>query len=368
LGERILITGNEAVGWGAIAAGCLHFFGYPVTPQNEITEWFARELPQRGGCFVQSQSETGSINMLFGAASTGVRAITTTSGPGWGLMQEGISSIANAEVPCVIVNVQRGGPGAGTTRHGQMDYLSVTRGGGQGGYKNIALAPASIQEIYDLTQLAFYLADKYRNLVILLSDGILGQMIEPLELNKLDFGSLPEKDWAIKGLKSHKDGKKRIVMAMQGLLPPPPHPPYANYLQLLEALNKKYMIMEKEEVRYDTFHADDAELIIVAYGYTARVSKEAIFLARKEGIKVGLMRPITAWPFPYEAIREKARKGTKFMVVEDSLGQLVDDVRIAVQGMTEVSLLGALARHEPTDGGMILPERVLEAIYEELKT
>jgi len=360
--ERILVTGNEAVGWGAIAAGCLHFFGYPVTPQNEITEWFARELPKRGGCFVQSQSETGSINMLFGAAATGVRAITTTSGPGWGLMQEGISSIANAEVPCVIVNVQRGGPGAGTTRHGQMDYLSVTRGGGQGGYKNIVLAPASVQEIYYLTQLAFYLADKYRNLVILLSDGILGQMIEPLELRSRSFAPLPEKDWAIKGLKWHKDGRRRVVMAMQGLMPTPPHPPYANYLQLLAALNNKYMMMEKEEVRYDTFEADNAEIIIVSYGYTARVSKEAIVLARKEGIKVGMIRPITAWPFPYQIIREKALNGAKFLVVEDSLGQLVEDVKMAVQGMAEVSLLGALARHDPTDVGMILPERVLEEI------
>jgi 2-oxoglutarate/2-oxoacid ferredoxin oxidoreductase subunit alpha len=362
LGERILVTGNEAVGWGAIGAGCLHFFGYPVTPQNEITEWFARELPKRGGCFVQSQSETGSINMLFGATTTGVRAITTTSGPGWGLMQEGISSIANAEVPCVIVNVQRGGPGAGTTRHGQMDYLSVTRGGGQGGYKNITLTPASIQEIYDHTQLAFYLADKYRNFVVLLSDGILGQMIEPLELRTLNFGPLPEKDWAIKGLKWHKDGKRRVVMAMQGLMPTPPHPPYGNYMQLLEALDKKYRLMEKEEVRYDTFYVDDAEIIVVAYGYTARVSKEAIVLARREGIKVGMIRPITAWPFPYQVIREKARKEAKFLVVEDSLGQLLEDVTIGVQGKAEVHLLGALARHDPTDGGMILPERVLEEI------
>jgi 2-oxoglutarate ferredoxin oxidoreductase subunit alpha len=300
--------------------------------------------------------------MLFGAAATGVRAMTSTSGPGWGLMQEGISSIANAELPCVIVNVQRGGPGAGTTRHGQMDYLSATRGGGQGGYKNIVLAPASIQEIYELIQLAFYLADKYRNLVIVLSDGILGQMMEPLELKALSFPHLPDKDWAIKGLKYHKDGQRRAVMAMQGLMPTPPHPPYANYLELLQALAKKYKTMQEAEVRVETFMTVGTEIIIVAYGYTARVAKEAIVAAREKGIKAGLIRPITLWPFPCQCIHEKALEGAKILVVEDSLGQLWEDVNMAVQGLTKVELLGALSRHEPTDGGMILPDRVLAAI------
>lgn len=362
MAEKILVQGNEAVGRGAVAAGCLHFFGYPVTPQNEITEWFAQELPKRGGCFVQSQSETGSINMLFGAAATGVRVMTSTSGPGWGLMQEGISNLANAELPCVIVNVQRGGPGAGTTRHGQMDYLSATRGGGHGGYKAIVLAPASVQEVHDLIQLAFHLADQYRNFVVLLSDGIIGQMMETLELRTFDFGPLPEKDWAVRGLKHHQDGVRRALLAAQGLLPAPPYPPYANYLELLQALDGKYRRMREAEQRWETLQVEDAELVLVAYGYTARVSKDALKEARAKGLKVGMIRPITLWPFPYEVIRAQVRNGAEFLVVEDSLGQLLEDVELAVQGRAQVHFLGALARHNPTDGGMILPDRVLEEI------
>ncbi|MFQ5827324.1 MAG: 3-methyl-2-oxobutanoate dehydrogenase subunit beta, partial [Dehalococcoidia bacterium] len=190
--ERILVQGNEAVGLGAVAAGCTGFFGYPITPQNEITEWFAREMPKRGGVFVQPQSETGSINMLYGGAATGLRVMTSTSSPGWGLMQEGMSCLANAELPCVVVLVQRAGPGQGTTRTAQTDYLSATRGGGQGGYKTIVLAPASVQENCDLVQLAFHLADKYRNPVVVLTDAVIGQMAEPLETRTLDFGPLPE--------------------------------------------------------------------------------------------------------------------------------------------------------------------------------
>lgn len=361
MSEKVLLQGNEAVGRGAVAAGCLHFFGYPVTPQNEITEWFAQELPKRGGCFVQSQSEVGSINMLFGSAATGVRVMTSTSGPGWGLMQEGISNIANAELPCVIVNVQRGGPGAGTTRHGQMDYLSATRGGGQGGYKAIVLAPNSAQEIYDLIQLAFHLADKYRNFVVLLSDGIIGQMMETIELRTLDFNSLPEKDWAVRGTRYHPDGVRRTVSAAQGLLPTP-NSPYASYLELLQALDKKYRHMREAEQRWETFQLEDAELVLVAYGYTSRVSKEAVVEARLRGLNVGMIRPITLWPFPYEVIRKQARPGVQFLVVEDSLGQLLEDVELAVQGKADIHFLGALARHDPTDGGMILPDRVLEEI------
>jgi len=363
MGERLFVIGNEAIGWGALEAGCHAYIGYPITPQNETTEWFAGEFPKRGKVFVQSQSEVGSINILFGAAATGYRSMTSTSGPGWGLMQEGMSHLTNGELPGVISLVQRGGPGAGTTRHGQMDYLSAAWGGGNGGYKNIVLTPASVQETHDFIQLAFYLADKYRNPVIVMTDGLLGQMAEPLELNTIDYGPLPEKDWAVRGLANQPDGVRRALSAMQGLMPTPPHPPYTGFLDLLKVLDEKYKKMEESEVRYETYLTDDADLIIVAYGYTARVSKESLKVARKEGHKVGMLRLQTAWPFPYQPIKDLASKGCRFLVVEDSLGQMVQDVKIAVQEKTDVHFLGALARHDPSDGGMILPDTVLDKIY-----
>src|SRR3972149_12276761 len=208
---KLLVRGNEAVGWGALMADCAAFFGYPISPQNETIEWFAREFPKRGKVFVQSQCETGSINMLYGGAATGVRCMTSTSSPGWGLMQETMSHLANAELPCVVVLVQRGGPGQGTTRHAQMDYLSATRCGGPGGYKTIVLAPASVQETHDLMQLAFYLADKYRNLVVVLTEALTGQVSEPLELRTLDFGPLPQQDWAVLGTGQRPDGRPRTM-------------------------------------------------------------------------------------------------------------------------------------------------------------
>jgi len=364
MAERIFINGNEAAAWGAYYAGCLHFFGYPITPQNEITEWFARELPKRGGVYVQTQSEIASINMAYGATFTGVRAMTSTAGPGWGLMQEGMSYAVCAEAPCVVILLQRGGPGGGTTRHGQMDYLSATWGGGQGGYRNIVLAPYSAQELHDFTQLAFYLADKYRNPTIVMTDGILGQMMEVVEMRTIDFGPLPDKDWAVKGKGHHKDGKRRKgVYGTWGQYGMSPSPLYDNYLPFLEHLGRKYQQMKDSEIRYDSYLTEDAELVIVAYGYTARVSKEAINLARSEGLKVGMLRPITLWPFPYKEVRRESDKGAKILVVEDSLGQLVEDVKIAVADKAdEVGFLGVSGRHAPDSGGMILPERVLKEI------
>jgi pyruvate/2-oxoacid:ferredoxin oxidoreductase alpha subunit len=358
MGERLLVIGNEAIGWGALDAGCDAYIGYPITPQNETTEWFASEFPKLKRVFVQSQSEVGSINILLGAAATGHRVMTSTSGPGWGLMQEGMSHFTNGRLPAVISLVQRGGPGGGTTRHGQMDYDSVTRGGGNGGYKNIVLTPVSVQETYEFTQLAFYLADKYCNPVILLTDGLLGQMAETLERKKLDFGPLPEKDWAIRGRANQPDGVRRLVCCVTGMVPAPPYPPFTNYLDFLKHLDEKYKKMKESEVRYEAYLVDDADLIIVSYGYTARVSKEALKTARKEGLKVGMIRLQTAWPFPYEIIRNKATAGCRFLVVEDSLGQLVEDVRTGAQGKTDVHFIGALARHDPMDGGMILPDTV----------
>ncbi|MDO8637347.1 MAG: 3-methyl-2-oxobutanoate dehydrogenase subunit VorB [Dehalococcoidia bacterium] len=361
MGEKLFVQGNEAVAWGALNAGCEAFFGYPITPQNEITEWFAREYPKRGKVFVQSQSETGSINMLHGAAACGVRAMTSTSGPGWGLMQEGMSNLANAELPCVIVLVQRGGPGAGTTRHAQMDYSSVTHGGGAGGYKNIVLAPDSVQELHDFVQLAFYLADKYRNPVIVLSDAILGQMAEPLELRQLEFGPLPVKDWAICGKAHHPGGQRRGISIGQGFIP---NPEYSTYLAFMEHLDNKTHEMKQNEVRYEAHHLESAQLILVSFGSVARASQGAMDMARDAGLPVGLLRPLTLWPFPYEVIRQNIRDGVQFLVVEDNLGQMIEDVNTAVGQRTPVHYLGMLARHEPREMGMIFPDRILEKIKE----
>ena len=359
MAERMFVQGNEAVGWGALYGGCDGFFGYPITPQNEVTQWFAREFPKRKKIFLQSQSEVGSINMLYGGAAAGFRVMTSTSSPGWGLMQETISHCAAAELPCVIVLVQRGGSGAGSIRHAQMDYITATRGGGQGGYKNIVLAPGSVQEIHDLMQLGFHLADKYRSPLIVLMDGILGQVLESMEAKTLDFGPLDKKDWALLGRDKNEGGKRRLINSAYGVLPLPPYP---NYVAWLKHIDEKYREMEKNEARYELYKTEDADLIIVAYGYTARVSKEAVNLARANGLKVGLIRPITVWPFPYEIIREHVTPGSNVLVVEDSLGLLTEDVRIAVADKADVHLVGIVDRHIPTDGGMIMPGRVFEEV------
>jgi len=355
LRKRILAEGNEAVGWGAISAGCHCFFGYPISPQNEIIEFLAREMPKRGGIFVQSQCETGTINHLYGAAAAGVRAMTSTSSPGWGLMQEGMSNLVAARLPCVVVLIQRVGPGVQRLEHAQMDYNSATGGGGGGGYKNIVLAPDSVQETHDLIQLAFHLADKYRNPVVVLSDGLMGHVVEPLEIKILDFGPLPEKDWAVARRGQHKDGKHRAIASSYNPLEG------ETYVSYLCDMRTRYEAMESE-VRYEEYKTDDAELILVAYGYCARVSKEAVNAARAEGLKAGLLRPITLWPFPNQAVCDKAEKGCKFLAVEDSLGLMVKDVKIAVDGKSEVYLVDVTFRHNPSESGVIMPGRVLEEI------
>lgn len=357
--ERLFVIGNEAVGWGALMADCDAFFGYPITPQNEICEWFAREYPPRGKIFFQTTSEVSAINMVYGGAACGARVMTATSSPGWALMQETISHMVDAELPAVIVLVQRGGPGQGTTRQAQMDYFSATRGGGQGGYKNIVLCPASVQETHDLVQLAFFLADKYRNPVIMLTDAVIGVTAENLEVRKIEFGALPAKDWAVRGLANQPDGQRRLLTCSQGYGPMLTYP---TFLSLLTALDKKYKAMAEAELRYETYRIDDAELVLVAYGYLSRVCREAVGMARSEGLKVGMLRLITAWPFPYDAIRHWAERGIRFLVVEDSLGQMVEDVRLGVEGKANVYFLGTFARHLPTETGLIFPETVLEEI------
>ncbi len=349
--ERIFSTGNEAIGRGAIKAGVRHFFGYPITPQNEVPEFFARELPKIGGMYIQSESEIASINMLFGAAVSGVRAITTTSSPGFSLMQEGISGIASAEIPCVLVNVMRGGPGLGTTQTSQQDYRQTTRGGGNGDYRTIVLAPSSVQEVYDLVQLAFHLSDKHRMVAILLMDAIVGQMAEPLELKEYDFDPLPEKDWALKG-KGNKGGNYNHVWQALG----------DEFKDWVARNEERYNKAEEEEVRWDAYMDEDAELLMVAFGSSARIARKAMERARSEGMKIGLIRPISLWPFPYSVIEEKAGKVKKFLVVEDNMGQLIDDVRIAVAREADVHHVGCQFRHLPGAGGMIYPEAVyLEA-------
>ena len=359
--ERMLVKGCHAVGMGAAHAGCEAFFGYPITPQNDVIEWFAREFPPRGKVFVQTPSESSAIMMVYGGAATGARVMTSTAGPGWALMQEGMSHLAGADLPAVIVNTQRGGPGQGTVRHAQMDYLCVTRSGGNGGYKNIVLAPASVQEVHDQMQLAFHLADKYCNPVVVLSDGIIGLISETIVSEKLDLGPVPEKEWAVKGRNHHADpGMRRF--AHSAVAAGKIREGYPTFLSWMEKTDKKYKEMERTEVRYDTYLADDADLVLVSFGYSSRVCKEAINRVRKDGLKVGLVRPITLWPFPYEPIREKAEAGCKILVVEDSLGQMIDDVKVAVPDGTEVHLLGILSRHVPDDGGMLLPGAVVNEI------
>lgn len=352
--EKAFIHGHEAVGWGGLHAGCCHFFGYPITPQNEITEFFARELPKRGGRFVQAESESSAAAMLFGAAAAGVRVMTSTASPGWGLMQEIVSHISFCELPCVIVDVQRGGPGQGTTRHAQTDYLSATRGGGHGGYKTIVLAPYSVPECHDLVQLAFYLADKYRILAVVLGDGILIQIAEPVELRTIDFGSLPPKDWALKGA-GRKGGRFDYIHSTRGLMPP-------IYKTVVEDLHKKYQQIVDAEVRFKTYQADDAQLLLVAYGYVARCCEEAVNMARAQGLKVGMIRPVTLWPFPYEIIKQRAVQGSRFLVVEDSMGQMIEDVKLGAEGKADIHFLGMAARHAVGELGMLFPERIFEEV------
>ena len=353
MAERMFITGNEAVGLGAMNAGCEAFFGYPITPQNEIIAWFAKEMPRRGKVFVQTHAETGSINMLIGGGLAGVRAITSTSSVGWDLMQEGMSNMAWSETPGVILLVQRGGPGEGHIRHSQQDYLSATRGA-SGGYKCIVLAPASVQEQYDLVQLAFYLSDKYLNPVVILTDAIIGQMAEPLEEKTLDFGPLPEKEWALRGKAKRKGGNFCKKDSVRGMVWPD------LFMPTILALEKKYQEMQESEVKYETYLTEDADLILVAFGYMARVCREITDMARAEGLRIGLLRPITLWPFPWEPISEKAAAGARFLVVEDNMRQMINDVKMAVEGKVEVYFAGMTLRHLPSGMGLIFPEKLFE--------
>jgi len=357
MGDKMLMTGNEAIARGAIAAGCKYFFGYPITPQSDIGEFLSAELPKIGGAFVQSESETASIYMLYGGAMSGERVMTSTSGCGFALMAEGISYISAAEVPCVLVDVMRMGPGIGTGgQQGQTDYRYATSGPGHGGHRCIVLAPASPQECFDLVQLAFYLADVYGILAIVLSDFIIGRMAEPVEIRTLDFGPVPEKEWALVG-KGKKGGRTDRIF---GGAHYPPRTLMSSIPDYHTHQREKYQKIMATEVRYETYQTEDAELLLASYGSSARVCRGAVEQGRAQGLRLGLFRPITVWPFPRKELKEVAARVGKVLVVEDSIGEFVDDVEFAVQGQVPVHLLGVWGRHMTGGSGIIHPERVLE--------
>jgi len=333
--EKILMKGNEAIGEAAVVAGCRHYFGYPITPQSELIEYMAKRLPQVDGVFLQAESEISAINMVYGAAGAGARVMTSSSSPGFSLKQEGISYIAGAELPCVLVNVQRGGPGLGSIQPGQADYFQATKGGGHGDYHNIVIAPNSVQELVDMTIMAFDLADQYRNPVVLLADGAIGQMMEPVEFREITAKNI-EKPWATTGL----HGRTETNITNSLFLKPDVCEKHNIHLQ------EKYDLIEKNEVRYESFHVDDADLVLVAYGITSRIVFSAMEKARKEGMKVGLIRPISLWPFPYKPIEDASAHAKAFLTVEMSAGQMVEDVRLAVGRTKPVHFYGRT-------GGMI---------------
>lgn len=330
--DRELWKGNEAIAEAAIRAGCRFFFGYPITPQNEIPEYMARHLPEHGGCFLQTESEIAAVNMVYGAAGAGARVMTSSSSPGVSLKQEGISYMAGAELPGVILNAMRGGPGLGNIQAAQGDYFQATRGGGNGDYRTPVLAPDSVQEAVDLTMLAFDLADRYRTPVMLLIDGIIGQMMEDITWQRAVPTSAPEKDWATTGTGGHRE--PNVINSWRST-------PAEMEVHNLK-LQKKYQEISRQEVRYEESGIEDAEIVAVAYGTPARLVSAAIELLRNEGIKVGLFRPITLWPYPSARLREIADMDhvRGFLTVEMSLGQMIDDVYIAVNGKKPVEFFG----------------------------
>ena len=335
---KVLMKGNEAIGEAAIRAGCRYFFGYPITPQTELPEYMARKLPETGGVFLQAESEVAAINMVYGAAGCGVRVMTSSSSPGIALKQEGISYIAGAELPCVIVNIVRGGPGLGGIQPAQSDYNQSTRGGGQGDYKLLVYAPATIQEMVDLVELAFEKADYYRNPVMIVGDGMLGQMMEPVEFHEPPHLDLPPKTWATTGTAG-----QRAPNVINSLFLNPEELERHN-LRLFE----KYRVMRRDEPRFETFNVDGAEIVLVAYGTTSRIVRSAIELLADEGIRAGLIRPVTLFPFPdrpFQALPDTARH---LLVVEMSMGQMIDDVKIANEGRLPVSFVGRTGGMVPT--------------------
>ncbi|HEX4877272.1 MAG TPA: 3-methyl-2-oxobutanoate dehydrogenase subunit VorB [Chitinophagaceae bacterium] len=337
-----LMKGNEALAEAAIQAGCDAYFGYPITPQSEVLEYLAREMPKHNRVVLQAESEVASINMVYGAAGAGFRTMTTSSSPGISLMQEGISYIAGAELPCLIVNVNRAGPGLGTIQPGQGDYFQATKGGGHGDYRMIVLAPASVQEMADFVYLGFDLADKYRNPVMMLSDGAIGQMMEKVEFRPYTKPEV-DKSWATTGKPPTR--KRNYITSL--FIQPERMEEHNIHLE------KKFKTIRENEVRFEEINTSDAEYLFVAYGLSSRICQKAMDIARQKGIKVGLLRPITLYPYPYQRLEELASQVKLMLSVELNSGQMVEDVRLAVKGKVPVEYYGRM-------GGMIpTPEEIV---------
>jgi 2-oxoglutarate/2-oxoacid ferredoxin oxidoreductase subunit alpha len=343
--SKVLMKGNEAIGEAAIRAGCDAYFGYPITPQTEVLEYMSRRMPKLGRVFLQAESELGAVNMVYGAACAGVRVMTSTSSPGFSLMQETVSYIACSMVPAVLVNIMRGGPGLGNIQPAQADYFQMTKGGGHGDYHAIALAPATVQEVVDHVALAFDLADKYRQLVMVIADGMIGQMMEPVELPEIAEPDRPERPWALTGARNRP--KNVITSLFLG----------AEQLERVNLqLQSVYREIEANEVRYEEYLLDDADIAVVAYGTAGRIVQTAVKRARERGIKAGLFRPVTVYPFPYDRLHEVAGRVRRILVVEMSAGQMLEDVRLATRDAVPIHFFGKL-------GGVVpLPEDVLTEI------
>lgn len=345
MSAKKLMKGNEALGEGALRAGCQAYFGYPITPQNELIEYMARRMVEEKKVFLQAESELAAINMVFGASAAGVRAMTSSSSPGISLKQEGISYLAGAELPGLIVNVQRGGPGLGNISGSQADYFQATKGGGHGDYRLIVLAPTSVQEMYEFPAKAFALSEQYRIPAMILADGILGQMLEPIEPVKIEDKVFSNRHWILDGCKGRSPRKVRSLLMEEGALEE------HNY-----KLQKKYEQVKQKEQTYQSQKTEDAEIVLVAYGTSARVCHSAMLEARKSGKRVGLLRPITLWPFPEDIIKDLTTKAKLFMVVEMCAGQMVEDVKLAVNGCKPVHFYGK------PGGGIITTQEILRQI------
>ena len=345
--ERYLLRGNEAIAESAIRAGCQCYFAYPITPQGELVEHMARNMPRLGRTFIQAESEVAAINMVYGAAAAGVRTMTSSSSPGISLKLEGISYLAGANLPAVIVNVVRGGPGLGNIAPSQCDYFQAVKGGGHGDYHMIVLGPSTVPEAGELTMLAFDLADRYRTPVMILADGLLGQMMEPVELPEpIDIAKLPAKEWAATGARRREPN---IILSFDISA--------ENLKKMNLALQAKYTEIREKEVRYEETETEDADIVIAAYGSTARIAKTVVRMARAEGIRLGLFRPITLWPYPYAPLRALADRVDTVLTVEMSAGQMWEDVRLAVAERANTPFYGEVGGVVPTPKGILTEVR-----------
>jgi 2-oxoglutarate/2-oxoacid ferredoxin oxidoreductase subunit alpha len=344
------MKGNEGLAEAAIQAGCRFYAGYPITPQNEIPEYMSRRMPEVGGVFIQAESELAAINMVYGASAAGMRAMTSSSSPGISLKQETISYLAGAELPAVIVNMQRGGPGLGNISGSQSDYFQAVKGGGHGDYRMPVYAPCSLQEIWDLTILAFDKADEYRSPVMILGDGIIGQMVEPFYPHSYKRPELPEKEWILNGCRNREPRVIKSLYMGDG------------ELEMRNALlQEKYMLMRNREVRYESYFVDDAELVVVAFGIVARIALSSIMKLRREGLRVGLFRPVTLFPFPEKELYLLSEECRRFIVIEMNAGQMVEDVRLSINGRSEVLFYGR------PGGAILTPEEVQENVLQALR-